>query len=463
MADAAPRWLPGQGIAIVWPTGMALVEDSVGLHVAERIWTRLRRDPQLGIFLKALSEGVEGGFLDLPQFAIVVRDGARWHIAARGDIDVEAQFADRVESFSGAGITTWAERILDDPASIRIGAACADDGSPIADGVLIAGGLVMGEQERSIAAAAPKAVADADADADVEAVPPVEPVIDPDLPEAEPAQDHEDEDPDPDSESESVDDGDLAPAPPPSAHTTYAGDDDAAAPEEDLPPSPAPVAANPYDSLWDRSIALDVEAAAIRDSADDESDPATPAPDDQQPPAHSGHDGEDEQLIGDTVADAGVVQVQMPSAGPSVLARFCDRGHANPPERADCFVCGAAVAGDARMSPRPQLGWLRVEGGETIPLRGPIVAGRNPRSTAIEDDQTPRLLALPHPHVSSTHLAIVIEGWRLLVKDLNSSNGTFLRRQGEPPVRLPESAVPLVPGDLIDLGKGLFLHLEKTP
>ena len=39
----------------------------------------------------------------------------------------------------------------------------------------------------------------------------------------------------------------------------------------------------------------------------------------------------------------------------------------------------------------------------------------------------------------------------------------YLRRHGKPAVRLPDTAVPLIPGDLIDLGKGLFIHLEGTP
>ena len=112
---------------------------------------------------------------------------------------------------------------------------------------------------------------------------------------------------------------------------------------------------------------------------------------------------------------------------------------------------------------RPQLGWLRVEGGETIPIKGPIIAGRNPKSTALRTDEAPRLLALPHPHVSSNHIAFILEGWRILARDLRSSNGSYLRRHGKPPVRLPEHPVPLVPGDLIDLGKGIFIHLERTP
>lgn len=445
MTESAPRWTAGDHIVIVWSGGSALIDESVGLGVAERIWTRMRRDPQLGTFLKTLAEGSDAGFLDLPSFAVVVRDGERYHLAVRGSLRAEVQRADATEVLSGEGITTWAERVLVSPLAIQLGSpGPSEGGAPIADGVVRGSSVITGEirSEPSELREAVEPVAPVEIPPEAAVVEPLQ--VEPIIPQAEERE-------------------------PASAHTTYAEVDEDSEPLEEPTPQPlaeptrepaAVPAPNPYDSLWDHSIALDVEAAAIRDEDAEvplASPPATDVVEVMQVSA--------EQLSGDTVADEGSVQVEMPGAvrGPSVLARFCDRDHANPPERAVCFVCGAAVAGEARITERPQLGWLRVEGGETIPLRGPIIAGRNPRSTALKLDETPRLVALPHPHVSGTHLAVTMEGWRLMVRDLNSSNGTYLRRHGEAPVRLPEAAVPLVAGDLIDLGKGLFLRLERTP
>ena len=51
----------------------------------------------------------------------------------------------------------------------------------------------------------------------------------------------------------------------------------------------------------------------------------------------------------------------------------------------------------------------------------------------------------------------------MLVRDLGSSNGSYLRRHGNPPIRLPESDTPLVPGDVIDLGHGVFINLDRIP
>lgn len=459
IADSAPRWFAGEQIVIAWPDGIALVDGTVGLAVAERIWARLRRDSQLGTFLKTLSEGSSLGFLDLPPFAIAVRDLQRYHLAVRGSLSVEVHIGEHVETLSGEGITTWAERVIPEPAAIRLGVCEADsDGVPLVDGVVVGGAITIGEP-RAVAAlpVAPQTSVSESPPAEAPATesPEVEPpngVANTTLAELDEIEsaDH--------VESEVM----PEPASPPRPESL-------AVPANALPPSGVGSAevqspGNPYDSLWDKSIALDIEAAAIREE-DEELGAVQGSPPAPDLGAELSGAVSAEQLSGDTVADEGSVVVSMPGASrqPQVLARFCDRDHANPPERASCFVCGAAVSGDARMAARPQLGWLRVEGGETIPLRGPIIAGRNPRSTALTLSESPRLVALPHPHVSGTHLAILIEGWRLMARDLNSSNGTFLRRHGEPPVRLPEAPVPLVPGDLIDLGKGLFLHLERTP
>lgn len=402
------RWTAGDDIVIAWPGGIALVDAAVGLAAAERIWTRLHRDSQLGTFLKALAESAESGFLDLPTFAVAVFSADRCHIAVRGPVPVRAQVDGALEAVSGDGVTTWAERVLPLPEAIRIGDALDPQASgPVADAVLPGSGVERGEFcEAATPAAAPVALPAPPPEADV-ATPQAAAI-----PEA---------DPDPDR--------------------TRTGHTVVPEPADDEPETPEP---NPYYSLWDPSVAdsgLDVDTQL-----------APPGP------AHPA----DGQLFDDTVVD----EEMLPGAigkGPMVLARFCDRGHPNPPERAACFVCESPVSGEARMAERPPLGYVRVEGGETVPLKGPIIAGRNPKSTALGIDETPRLLALPHAHVSGTHLAFLMEGWRVMVQDLKSSNGTYLRRHGKPAVRLPDTAVPLIPGDLIDLGKGLFLHLEGTP
>lgn len=471
LLDEGARWLAGPHIGVVWPSGAAVIDGAVPMPVAERIWTRMRREPQLGTFLKTLAEASGSGFLDLPPFAVVVIDGGRCHAAVRGEGAVEAVSDAGGERVTGAGITTWAEKVLIAPRGLRLVMASGDEpGAPLIDGVVRAGALVLGEPVRPDAAApapAPAAVVPAvpapvPEPAPVESVPAPEPEPQPEQVEPEPVASV----PEPASLPEPAEPAPAEPAPAvvPGAAETWAdpgesvlADDAAARPAPPVPPAPpkppappAPPEGNPYRSLWDASIAIDIEAAAVRDEAEAEA---------------SAVEGRSAQLDGETVADEGMVDVDIPvrGAGAQILARFCDRGHPNPPERTVCFACQSPVGGDARLAERPQLGWVRVDGGETVPLRGPVLAGRNPSSTALRLAESPRLIALPYAHVSGTHVAFLLEGWRVMVQDLRSSNGTYLRRHGKPPVRLPEVPYPLVPGDLIDLGKGLFIHLDRIP
>lgn len=464
MLDQTPRWSGGTDIALAWPGGVALVAGRVGLDVAERLWTRVRAESKLGTFLKTLAAASDSGFLDLPDFAVAVSDGSRWQVAVRGAVELEIVSAMGSEVLSGEGVTTWAEKSVEDPRGLRLRMApSSKDEGPLVDGVGQASAIQVGEsvplvdgvpEDEPRAEASPFAPA-----APIVAMPsvvpsapvvvePAGPILGDESPIAAPEDQPEadggasatlaEEDELEDVESEEVEEAVIEDPQPGESQQE---------PEDD----------NPYRGLWDRSIAVDVESAAIR-GTDGEGHPGASEP---APP-------EGNQMEGATVFDpaAAEVEVLLPgtaSSAQQVLSKSCDRGHANPPDRAVCFVCDAPVSGAAILAPRPQLGWLRVEGGETVPLTGPVIAGRNPSSTALRSVEAPRLLALPYPHVSSTHLAVKIEGWRVLVQDLRSSNGTYLRRHGKPPVRLPETPYLLVPGDLIDLGKGLFIHLDRIP
>ncbi len=158
-----------------------------------------------------------------------------------------------------------------------------------------------------------------------------------------------------------------------------------------------------------------------------------------------------------------VPEAEPPLTGDVVLAVRCARGHPNPPSRPVCRVCQLPLGDAPVRTSRPALGRIRTSGGETIELTTTVVVGRNPRSARVSTTSLPRLLALPFGHISGSHVEIRLEGWSVLAVDLASTNGTFLRRRGEPPVRLPESPVLLVSGDVLDLGHGVHLLLEDLP
>ncbi|MDT0200346.1 FHA domain-containing protein [Nocardioides sp. AE5] len=152
-----------------------------------------------------------------------------------------------------------------------------------------------------------------------------------------------------------------------------------------------------------------------------------------------------------------------PTAAGDVLAVVCASGHANPPQRVACRVCGADLDQAPRRVPQPSLGRVVSSTGESLELTGPVIVGRAPRAARFTGAQAPRLLTLPHAHVSASHLALRVEGWSVLVRDLGSTNGTFLRRHEQPPFRLSDQPQLLVPGDVVDLGHGAQLFFEELP
>ncbi|NLA28842.1 MAG: FHA domain-containing protein [Propionibacterium sp.] len=147
----------------------------------------------------------------------------------------------------------------------------------------------------------------------------------------------------------------------------------------------------------------------------------------------------------------------------TVVAVCCPMSHTNPTHRKNCRVCGAPLLGEPQRIPRPSLGWVRTPSGERLELVTPLVIGRNPRAERIQGIELPRLVAVPNGHVSSNHLEIRVEGWSVLAVDLHSRNGTYLRRPGQPPVRLPDQPTVIVSGDVLDLGHGVQFCFEELP
>lgn len=147
----------------------------------------------------------------------------------------------------------------------------------------------------------------------------------------------------------------------------------------------------------------------------------------------------------------------------TINAVLCPLGHANPPQRATCRVCQVPLDGPTMRIARPSLGRLITPLGETVDLDGPVIIGRAPKASRFHGTEVPRLLTLAHTHISANHLALRLDGWHVLVQDLGSTNGTFLRRSSDAPFRVSEDPLLLLPGDVIDLGHGVHLRFEDLP
>jgi hypothetical protein len=152
-------------------------------------------------------------------------------------------------------------------------------------------------------------------------------------------------------------------------------------------------------------------------------------------------------------------------AGPMVLAVLCPAGHTSPPHSAGCRVCGRDIPVQQPFStPRPSLGVLRLESGDVVQLDRGVLLGRSPKVNA-------ELAAADRPHlvrvssaqndISRNHVEIVLEGWHVLIRDLESTNGTTVALPGQLPMRLrPSDQQVLEPGTVITLADEVSLTYE---
>ena len=175
--------------------------------------------------------------------------------------------------------------------------------------------------------------------------------------------------------------------------------------------------------------------------------PADPAPDEveRQPPLP--RDPQEPGSPARPAADA-----------PSVLGVYCKNGHFGDPAARSCAVCGVSMTQRTLVperAPRPPLGVLAFDDGSIVQLDSDYVIGREPTLNASVAAGQARPLSVVDDAgiVSRAHAALQLDGWRVLITDLGSANGTHLRRAGEAPEQLtPHVAVELPPGSHVDMG-----------
>ena len=497
------HWSEGDHHGLVWPHALALVSGSVPTAAARRLWAEFGPDDDLSGFLTLLSKGSGVHVLSLPDFAIAIRTGSGWQLAARGVLDVTV---DDRETVRGAGVSTWAERRLESGDRVVVGASGtpAGDQRPLVAGLVPAGVLVWGAVE------VPDAVEGAAASPLVKPLPVPSPepasLVDP-LPEELPPE-QEAAFPLPEEASDA-----LAPEAegPNGAGVTPSGeetrvhldadefpedglvDDESVgnvalqaqtpadkAPDDEAPegeeseslsqPGEAAAESAPVGTPTGRfarqygdTQLWSVEDAAVRPGPA-ETGGLIAVPDSASGLPDAGelgdHDGVTMMMSPMVKAPTAAVGPDDPGAGPTVLAVACAQGHPNPPHRPACSECGGDVVGMPQRVARPSLGRLVLPSGELIELTAPVIVGRTPRADRVQGPVLPRLVPLSQKHISGSHLELRLEEWNVLAVDLHSTNGTFLRRTGEAPVRLGERPELLVQGDVLDLGHGVQLTLE---
>ena len=502
------EWVPGAQHAIVRDGLGMLLADDVPREQVLRVWQELDGLDALdglGGLLDILRDVTGRGLGSLPSFAMSVIDHRGLHVAVRGSFNAHVVDLDDDEHVvRGDEASVWVERNFDTAVVADVLLAPDDlDGTwlPVVGGVLPAAGIRQCLAERTAASGdAGAAATDAADPLPVEVEPAPAPDPEPD-PAPEPAPSHETWVEDAPAEAgpatrrfasllsphtvmhdveeaavrpydPELDDHDPAPSPPAEERadaeppqvevTPVAPVPVVGAPVVPAPAAPAEADAPPSFISGVPSRAAYVAPAPAAPAQVPEPSRSQPASFGEEGPEH--HDGHTMLEAPDSTELDAYLSESTPASGEDlVLGLLCAAGHGNPTHRTECRVCGQRLAGDSVRFPRPALGLMHTSAGESIELVQNVLAGRNPRASRIQGTVMPRLLPLPHSHVSGTHLEIRLEGWSVMVVDLGSTNGTFLQRPGQPTLRISETPQLLHSDDVVQLGHGVDLRFEGLP
>lgn len=171
-----------------------------------------------------------------------------------------------------------------------------------------------------------------------------------------------------------------------------------------------------------------------------------------------------EESVDLTVNRAALLEAAAAASGPAVHAVRCSSDHLNPPFAHLCRVCGASLEPqEAFTAPRPVLGRLELSTGDVVTLDRAVVMGRAPVARLDHGADRPHVVALASPEndISRTHLEVRLDGWHVLIVDLESTNGTVVTAPGQPPVRLrANDPTPIEPGTTVSLADEVSFVFE---
>lgn len=420
--------------------GWGVFAPEVSVVTVARAWRALRSGTGFGGVLEALVGDFGTSFTALPPFAVVIVGPAgEAQIVVRGSTQVGVVSGGEHQTVSGAGVTTWQERIVQDVDSITWNSIGSAEPRPLVDGVVTAGAVRWGVADAVAPIAAEPTLPDRVMGSSVEltaADEPVDPPIDAAPSELEPQHSFP-------AQSISID----VPAPP---REDASEEPVRAAPV--LPDATAVYLSETQAELSDHTTTYDdlvfgetrmssVEDAAVRAAPGEDAllisgIPAQPArarqadsdPQSEGSPGLGDHDGE-------TISATQLAALR---------AQLATGARPTP---------STPVAAAAMMT---------VSDGQRVALDRSVVVGRKPRAVRASGT-VPHLVevASPQQDISRSHVELRVEGRDIVAVDLDTTNGTRLLRVGSDPVRLqPGDPTLLVVGDRLDLGDGVTLEFE---
>jgi len=153
------------------------------------------------------------------------------------------------------------------------------------------------------------------------------------------------------------------------------------------------------------------------------------------------------------------------SVGPIIQGVYCKNGHFDDPEALFCAICGISMNQQTlvpRPGERPPLGVLLLDDGAVFQLDSDYVIGREPSldGSVAQGKARPLRIGDDTGIVSRVHARIHLDGWRVLVTDLNSANGTRVQLPGQPTEQplVPQVPIVLATGSQVDLGGRAFRY-----
>ena len=507
------RYGPGPLLAIVEPGGVALVDAEMSAEVRLAVAAALRSGGGFGGFVDALTAHFGASLSALPDFALALVEHEGTRVAVRGRLTAHAD-----APISGAGVTTWTEAVVPTGTTVSLGdpaAALAADALAVSSGMVFAGGIAVnggGSSATAASVAAPAAKPVAAGEQPDSAPPPA--------PEgARPVSTDDSEEPsgattlgpmEDTSLQGEADDGDLAEdtsfgglwgstvasaggtaassrQKPGTAPASPAGPSSAGVPKPDPRPKQAP----------EPETAAEPEAQPETEPESSAQQPVE-AP---QPPASSptpvvnGMIAGLPDFLGGTGTGTGTVAPAAPAAPAAPETTETPdptSSETAPPETAppgteldeglgdhdgatlavsriaelapDALGTGAPAAASAPPAPLT-VGRAMLSTGQEVVIDRSVIIGRRPQASRVTGD-VPHLFAVPSPQqdISRNHLEIRPEGSSVVVVDLQTTNGSMLRRGAADPVRLhPGEPTVVVNGDVIDLGDGVTVTFVELP
>lgn len=472
------RYRPGAWIALVRDSRLVLLPPQTSQERVDELWSALSSGPSLdGVFQAVTGALADSPLSQLPPFALLSVDG-QVNVLLRGPLELSIAGQDGPAA-TGAHLRTWSEQVLpaaglavltpvpqDDAANARLPLLTLREGMAAVSRIeldLDAAAAESPAASTGVGVPAPPApgVTPAPAVTPVPAVTPA-PVAAPTLasPPAPPVP------PTPAEPAEPASGGpDLSSAvpwlkltPPPLA----AEAPERAAPQEPPVQTPAPQAEEDAPTETLPPVLEDHDGETIMGFSPQ---PGTAVPGtprlDQLPHDEAAEDGE--TIRSAPAASGGQPSAAAKESGPTVLARTCPQGHVNPPTAGHCQACGRELSGEPAPAPRPSLGVMRLSTGAVFELDRNFVIGRQPSASRVQGAVLPKMVQVPSDSgdISRSHAEIRLEGWHVMLRDLFSTNGTVLVREGQLPRRLAQGeAAILLDGDVAELGDNVSIRFE---